>query len=155
MSAKKNYEEALILALASGLPIKDAASKAGVCEKTAYRRYADPEFRTRIDAMRSQMVQDAIGRLASIGGDAGDRIKKLIKGGKGIGPSVQLGACRAAFEFMFRGHEQDVLARQYAEMRRELDDLIKSSERSQEGGSGGPGNSAPTPRIFPANESAS
>ena len=63
---RQNADETLAVALAAGQTVRDAARTAGVAERTAHRRWADPEFRRRVDELRGQMVDRAIGRLAQL-----------------------------------------------------------------------------------------
>jgi len=41
---RKEADEALLQALACGATVETAAQRAGIGERTAYRRLADPEF---------------------------------------------------------------------------------------------------------------
>jgi hypothetical protein len=45
---RRNADEALALALASGQTLRDAAAAAAISERTAARRWADPGFRRRV-----------------------------------------------------------------------------------------------------------
>src|SRR5579871_3855090 len=139
---RKNCDEALILALASGTSVPTAAKQVGCSVSTARRRLADAAFRSRVEETRTQLVRDAFGRLARLGKRAAKELLRLIA--KGDSDSVELGAARAALDFMFRGAETDILARQIDELRRRLD------ERDKDNGTGkvppstdGPGSSPP------------
>jgi len=57
----------LLLALACGATVEHAARKAGVGERTVYRRLADPEFRQRLHQLRVEMVQRTAGMLTGAG----------------------------------------------------------------------------------------
>jgi hypothetical protein len=64
---KKNKEEALLLALAFGATVEGAARKAGVGERTAYRRLAEPAFQARLEQARRDMVLRTMGLLTGAG----------------------------------------------------------------------------------------
>jgi hypothetical protein len=64
---KKNKEEALIQALAFGASVEGAARKAGVSERTVYRRLAKPAFQARLDQARLDMVLRTTGLLTGAG----------------------------------------------------------------------------------------
>jgi hypothetical protein len=118
---RKNVDEALLLALAAGASAAHAAQKAGVSERTARRRLADPAFRARVGAERSRMVADAVGRLAALGTLAADELHRLIR--EGENDQVKLGAARGALGVMLRGHEHEVLARQVEDLRRQVEEM--------------------------------
>jgi hypothetical protein len=55
---------ALLTALASGQSVKSAARAAGVSERTAFRRVADPVFRQAVSQARAELLARAVGLLA-------------------------------------------------------------------------------------------
>jgi hypothetical protein len=118
--ARKDVDDALILALAGGLGVAAAARKAEVSERTVRRRLEGAAFRAKVDAARAALVGEAVGRLALIGGAAAGKLAELL-GAKS--EAVRLGAARACLEFMLRGAEVDVLARQLADLRHEVEAL--------------------------------
>lgn len=65
LSGRKG-EEALILALATGLSIPRAAKKAGVGVVTAYRRMEEPAFRQQVTRMRDSLLNEVVGKLVSV-----------------------------------------------------------------------------------------
>ena len=69
---------ALALALAAGQSVRDAATSAGVSERTAFRRLADPEFAAQVAALRADMIRTAAGRLAAGMTDAADVLRALL-----------------------------------------------------------------------------
>jgi len=149
MAGTPKNVEALVLALAGGLGVAAAARQAQVSERTAYRRLAEPEFRRRVEAARAELVSQAIGRLAAAGGAAGGRLIQLIA--QGTSETVQLGACRAVLEYMLRGVEVDTLARELAELRREVEEIrrgdVNATARGRQatGGAGRAPDGAPGP----------
>jgi phage terminase small subunit len=60
---RRRGDAALQLALACGNTVVQAAAKAGVSERTVYRRLNDPGFRERIEALRTDMVKRAAALL--------------------------------------------------------------------------------------------
>jgi hypothetical protein len=72
-NGRRKGDDALVLALASGQTVRDAACAAGVGERTATRRWADPDFRRRVARRRAELAARAAGRLpvslvAEVGG---------------------------------------------------------------------------------------
>ena len=49
----------MLNALAAGATLAQAAAKAGVSERTVYRRLADPAFRQQLRALQAEMAQRA------------------------------------------------------------------------------------------------
>jgi hypothetical protein len=99
---RKNADAALVLALAAGNTAADAARQAGVSERTAFRRLADPGFRRRVTEARADMVSRGIGTLAAGMAGAADTLRKLLTAGTG---AVQLGAARAILELSVKLRE--------------------------------------------------
>jgi hypothetical protein len=75
--------------------LRDAASAAGIGERTATRRWADARFRQRVAELRSEMVSRALGKMADGMSDAAGKLRALLSA---TSESVQLGACRALLE---------------------------------------------------------
>ena len=73
-------DERLAVELASGKTVRDAASVAGVAERTAHRRLNDPEFRARVTSLRDEMVSRAAGRLADGMAAAADVLREQLAG---------------------------------------------------------------------------
>jgi hypothetical protein len=66
-TVRKGAERLLLQALACGATVENAARKAGVCERTVYRRLADVDFCRRLQALRTEMVQRTAGMLTGAG----------------------------------------------------------------------------------------
>ena len=73
-----NRNDALILGLARGLTIQDAAEEAGYGRRTAYRRWADPGFRRQVSAVRGDLMDRAVGRLADSAVEAANTLWQLL-----------------------------------------------------------------------------
>jgi hypothetical protein len=68
----------LILALASGESIKEAALQAKMSERTVYRRLRNESFVQRVNQARTSMLQQAVGRLAKAVPKASEVLDKLL-----------------------------------------------------------------------------
>jgi hypothetical protein len=95
-SGRRNADESLALAVAGGQTLRDAATVAGVSERTATRRWADAAFRRRVAELRAEMVARSVGRMADGMSDAADVLRQLLA--PGTPPAVRLGAARALLE---------------------------------------------------------
>src|SRR5262245_1947750 len=96
---RRKGDDALLVALASGQTVRDAARAAGIGERTATRRLADPGFRQAVTELQAEMVGRAMGRLADGMVAAADTLRQLLSAD---GESVRLGAARSILELADR-----------------------------------------------------
>ncbi len=118
-SGRKNGDTTLVLALAAGTTVKDAAAQAGMGERTVYRRLENVEFQQRVTAARSEMVSRAVGLLADAATDAVSTMRGLLSAES---ESVRLGAARGILELGTRLRETVELA---AELQRLKDTVAE------------------------------
>jgi hypothetical protein len=118
---KKGGDGLLVLCLAAGLSVAATARKAGVSARTVRRRLADPAFRTEVQETRSRMVQAAVGKLAASAGLSVQALRELARSGSL--ETARVSAAKTLLEFLFRGAELDVLARELEALRQELEAL--------------------------------
>lgn len=118
---RRNADEALALAVATGQSLRVAAQTAGIGERTASRRWADPIFRGRVNELRGELVQRSLGRLADGMSEAADVLRGLLAAES---ESVRLGAARSVLELGVR-------LRESVELEQRLRDL---EERSADNG---------------------
>jgi hypothetical protein len=118
-SGRRNADEALALALASGQTLRDAAAATGIGERTATRRWADTAFRRRVAELRGEMVGQAAGKMAGAMTAAVDTLRQLLDAG--TPPAVRLGAARTMLELAVKLRESVELEARIAalEQRRE------------------------------------
>ncbi|MFI9466808.1 helix-turn-helix domain-containing protein [Streptomyces sp. NPDC052492] len=69
---------AAVAALAAGEPVSVAADRAGVSRRTVQRWQTDPTFAAEVRALRSQILDDTAGRLASAAADAVATLATLV-----------------------------------------------------------------------------
>lgn len=93
---RQQADEALALALACGATVEGAARKAGVGERTVYRRLADPQFQQRLRALRGDMVRRAADLLTAASAEA---VRTLLALQEPATPAqVRLSAAKAILE---------------------------------------------------------
>ena len=68
----------LVLALASGATVKDAAQQAGVSERTAWRRLDDDGFRRCVAEAKAELVTRALAKLADGASKAADTLLAVM-----------------------------------------------------------------------------
>ena len=92
--------EDLMIALACGATVEAAAAKAGIAERTVYRRLDDPDFRQKLQEFRSNMVERASAMLSASGLEAVKTLLGLME--RTIPHATRLGASRAVLELGMR-----------------------------------------------------
>ena len=102
----------LLQALACGATVENAARKAGVSDRTAYRRLADPEFCKQLHQLRLEIVQRTAGMLTGAGMGS---VKTLVDLQQDV--SVQAGVRRRAARDVL---EMGVKLRENADWERRL-----------------------------------
>ena len=100
---KRNADHQLLLALACGASVENAARQAGVSESTAYRRLADSDFSQRLKDLRADMVQRTAGALTAAATEAVRTLLELQK--PSAPPAVRLGAARSVLEIGMKVRE--------------------------------------------------
>jgi HEAT repeat protein len=78
-SRRKRADEVLLLALACGLGVEQAAQQAGVNRRTVHRRMQDPEFRRQWQAARAELWRRTSGMLTAESLQAGKALLELLK----------------------------------------------------------------------------
>jgi hypothetical protein len=96
--------QTLLTALACGATVENAARKAGVSERTVYRRLEDPAFRAQLDRLRAEMVERTAGMLTGAGMSS---VKTLLdlQQDVAVAPGVRRRAARDVLELGLRFRE--------------------------------------------------
>jgi hypothetical protein len=108
----------LAAALASGQSVKDAARTAGLGERTAYRRVADPAFRQAVSQARADLLARAVGVLADGATEAAETLRALLKADS---DSVRARAAVALLDAAMKGVELSDLAERLAALEAQAD----------------------------------
>jgi hypothetical protein len=116
---RRNADEALALAVASGQSLRDAAATAALSERTAARRWANLAFRQRVTELRADMVQRALGRTADSMTEAADTLRQLLNSPS---HSARLGAARALLELGVKLRETVELEQRLLALERRIAD---------------------------------
>ena len=122
-NGRRNADEALATALALGQSLRDAAASAGVSERTAARRQAEPDFRRRVSELRAELVKGSLGRLADGMSEAADVLRRLLSA---EAESVRLGAARSLLDLGVKLRESVEIEERLAALERELNGRPKS-----------------------------
>jgi hypothetical protein len=102
-NGRRNADEQLLMALACGVTVENAARQAGISPATAYRRLADASFRRRLQALRGDMVSRTAGTLTAAASEAVRTLLELLK--SPAAAAVRLGAARAVLEMGMKVRE--------------------------------------------------
>jgi hypothetical protein len=134
MSAKQQSEEALVLALASGAMVEDAAERCGIDVKAVRRKVAAPKFRERVRAARAELTERTCGLLTAAGVEAVQVLSRLMAGGP---PAVRLSAAKAVLDLGVKLREVVDLATQVADLERRVDEREAAGESGLDRGPAG------------------
>jgi hypothetical protein len=115
---RKKAEDALLVALACGATVENAARTAGVSARTCYRRLADPGFRQQLTAARADMVRRTAALLTAASLESVKTLLALQK--ETFPPGVRLGAAKAVLELGARLRESAELADRIAALEDQL-----------------------------------
>jgi hypothetical protein len=118
-NGRRNADEQLLMALACGVTVENAARQAGISPATAYRRLADPPFRRRLQTLRGDMVSRTAGTLTAAATEAVRTLLELLK--SSASGSVRLGAARAVLEIGMKVREVAELEERLAELEQRMD----------------------------------
>lgn len=95
INGKRKDELVLLLALARGETTAAAARQAGFAERTAHRRLQDRAFMKQVRELRSQMLDQAVGRLADATCNAIETLRLLLDADSEM---ARLGAARVILD---------------------------------------------------------
>jgi hypothetical protein len=126
---RRNADDQLLLALACGATLEGASRQAGVSLRTANRRAADAEFKRRLNGLRWEMVQRALGMLTAAMGESAKTLVVLQK--ETVPSSSRLGAARAVFEIGMKLREQHDLEQRLVALEERLDAEADQSNRTK------------------------
>jgi len=119
---KRKGDTELLLALACGASVENAAQKAGLSRRTVFRRLAAPAFRAQVTEMRAAMVQRAAGMFSAAGLPAIKTLTTLQESASS--EAVRLGAARATIELGCKLRETVEWAERLAALEGRLEALL-------------------------------
>ena len=117
-SARKN-NSTLMLALAIGQSVPEAARAAGVGERTVRRKLDDEEFRRELSNVRTRIIGEAVGRLTAASTLAVRTLETLLKSAES--ETVRLGAARTILERSVSMRESLELAERLERVEQQLE----------------------------------
>jgi hypothetical protein len=110
-------DDNLILVLAGGRTVAEAASEVDISPRTVNRRLEDPAFRRRVEETRTAMFEVALGNLAGSLTEACSAVRSLLKSDS---DQVKLGAARTIFDMTMPLLDSLTIDRRLAEIERRL-----------------------------------
>jgi predicted transcriptional regulator len=97
---RKAADQAIIIALAAGRTIEDAAKTSGVSEATVFRRLRRDEFRERITTCQEEFLERSVAVLADGALAAALQLRTLVLNGRTDG--IKLQAAKALLEVQLK-----------------------------------------------------
>lgn len=107
----------LLVALAAGDTIAEAAKVSGLSERTVSRRLGDDDFRFALQAEKDAIVSLAATKLSSICLEAVEALNALLEASS---DSIRLGAARAILEYASKMREAIELTERIARLEAKL-----------------------------------
>ena len=104
MDPQLQGDDQLFQALVSGCHIENAASIAGISVRTAYRRLADPTFRSQLQDARQSLRESILAKLSDAGHDAVGTLWELMQTADDEG--VRLRAAKAVLDSLRGFHAE-------------------------------------------------
>jgi hypothetical protein len=117
-NGRRNTDHQLLMALACGVTVENAARQAGISPATAYRRLADPAFRQRLRTLRGDMVSRTAGTLTAASSESVRTLLELQK--PSAPPAVRLGAARSVLEIGIKMREAADLEERLSALEQQL-----------------------------------
>lgn len=115
---RRNADDSLVLALACGATVENAARQAGVSEMTVFRRLKEPAFVARVQDAKQEMVERTARMLTAA---ALESVKTLLDlQSKDQPPSVRHSAARTVIEFGVKLRENAELFARVAALEQQL-----------------------------------
>lgn len=93
----------MMLGLADGLSVAEAAARAGMSERTGFRWLQNPDFRAELSRIQGLIIRRAVGVLATGTVEMAIYIRQLAKNAEG--EAVRLRAATIGLDLAFKGRE--------------------------------------------------
>jgi len=127
-SGRQNADPILIAALLSGATPAEAATQAGVSERTVRRRLVNPAFGARLNAAGDDMIAASARGITGASTEAVSALRDLVRTGP---PSVRLGAIRTILEVTPRWRAEHHLEERIGALERTLSEVMKEQKKEQ------------------------
>jgi hypothetical protein len=124
--ARKKNDTQLLLALACGASVEQAARQSGLTARTVYRRLEDAAFRRRIQKVQHEIVERTTGTLTAAATEAVKTLLELLKNTSP--PPVRLGAARSVLEMGLKLREIVELMERMAALEEQVNAANKERE---------------------------
>jgi hypothetical protein len=123
-------DRVLLQALACGATVENAARKAGVCERTVYRRLENPDFCRRLQELRTDMVQRTAGMLTGAGMGS---VKVLVdlQNDAAVQPGVRRRSARDVLELGLKLREAAELEQRLAAVEARLAGAARAASEAE------------------------
>jgi hypothetical protein len=118
-TGQQRGDAALVAALAAGATERAAAAQAGMSERSARRRMADPAFRALVHQAQTDVLGQAVATLTGASVKAASTLLGLLDAS--APPTVRLGAARAILEFTGRLREEHLIEARLSAVEQALD----------------------------------
>jgi ribosomal protein L29 len=127
---RKQADELLAIAIATGKTCDEASKAAGLSLRTVSRRMADRDFQRRVAEIQTELLNAACGKLADSLGESADVLRTLLRSAR---EDIRLKASAKIIESMLKVHDLSKLRKRVARLVTRLNEVL-SSEAGVPGG---------------------
>jgi hypothetical protein len=99
-------DELIAYHLARGATRDEAGRAAGCCKRVVYNRLADPEFKLLVGEFRRAMIDEAVGKLATVAGRAVEVLTAALDDDR---PTIRVRAATTLLDALLRVRAQTEL----------------------------------------------
>lgn len=114
--------DAFLVSIASEKTVRESAKEVGVAERTVYRWLQKAENRMRVNSLRSEYCEQAVGKLAQCAIEAALTMRELLDSSS---DSIRLNAARSILDFGMQ-------LRQFSEFEQRIQQLEERANASVE-----------------------
>lgn len=122
---RKNAREVVAAALAAGRTCADAAAAGGVNERTTRRWLEDEQFAKQVEALRAEIVGEALAVLSAGMTGAATELRELVRHAD---PHVRFKAAKTVIELGLKFRELAELQAQVEAMDRQITELMGATK---------------------------
>ncbi len=121
-NVRSSRVDAFLVSIAFGKTVRESAKEVGVAERTAYRWLQKSENRMRVNSLRSEYCEQAVGHLAQCAVKAVMTMRELLDS---CSDSIRLNAARSILDFGMQ-------LRQFSEFEQRIQQLEERANASVE-----------------------
>lgn len=125
---RRPADETFLVGLVAGKTIEQAATDAGLSERTGYRRMAEPAFRERLTRAQDDRLAATSAAVSSSMSEAMTVLRDILRDGKALHRD-KVSAARSLLDFSLRFREHADLAQRLAALEQRIEEADAALRR--------------------------